>query len=89
MDAVAEAIPDGRRSERMKIKILCPELSLRKSLRRIRARRMALKGAGSNPLTKRQIRRLPSRETPSAKRKERRMLRRVLKRQGLTMADLT
>jgi hypothetical protein len=67
----------------------CPELTLKPAERRKRYRRMERMAAGGNALTKRQLRRLPNRDTPSAKRKERKMLKRVLKRQGLTMADLT
>lgn len=68
----------------MKTKISCPELTLPPRERRKRARHMARLRAGCNAITRRQIRHLPS-----AKRKEGRMLRRFMKKQGQTSADLT
>jgi hypothetical protein len=38
---------------------------------------------GNNALTKRQIRRLPARDTPSGKRKAKWMFARMLKKQGI------
>jgi hypothetical protein len=67
-----------------------PEMTLRPAERRARQRRMTKMHAGTNPLTKRQVRRLPSRATPSkaSARKEARRLRRYARQQGVTVREL-
>ena len=72
-----------------KVKVVpCPEISLPPSERRKRARRMAAITAGCNPVTKRQTRRLPSRPTKAGANKEKWMLKRVMRKQGMIMGDL-
>ena len=72
----------------MKIKVKCPELTLPPKERRNRYRQMAAITAGCNPITKRQLRRLPSRPTKAGRQKEKWLMRRYMKKQGLTLEDL-
>lgn len=68
----------------MKMKVAFTEMTLPACERRQRNKRMARIVTGSNPPTKRQIRRLPS----NTKRKARRALKRILRKQNLTMAEV-
>jgi hypothetical protein len=72
-----------------KTAVPCPELTLPASERRKRAKRMAAITTGCNDLTKRQIRRLPSRAVHSkhSARKEKRQMRRYMRKNGLTRRD--
>ncbi len=64
-----------------------PEFTLKPSERRKRVRRMAAITHGTNSPTKRQIRRLPSRQTKHAARQERRLMTRYARRQGHSAND--
>jgi hypothetical protein len=69
--------------KKRKVAVLFPEMTLRASDRRKRARRMAAITVGANDPTKRQIRRLPDRPTKSGLRKQRKAIRRIMRKQGL------
>lgn len=70
--------------------VRCPELTLRPAERRRRARLMAAMTVGTNRLSGRQIRRLPSRSEPSkhSSRQERRQMKRYARKQGLSVGEL-
>lgn len=72
----------------MKTKVTCLELTLPPRERRKRRRLMARLAVGSNAPTRRQIRRLPNRDTTSGCRKAERSMRRIMHKQGMTKADL-
>ena len=67
----------------MKLKIKDVEANLPKNERRKRYRQMANRPNGWNTPTKRQIRRLPARDTVSGLRKQRRAVRRIMRKQGI------